>query len=456
MHFFHLFSFRPQKEDKRNMNNPILNLVALRKKGLPVGIPSYCTANSLVLEALLEQGCRFNDYLLMEATANQVNQYGGYTGMTPADYRDYIFELAEKTGFPKDRILLGGDHLGPLTWSSEPETDAMEKAEELVRQFVLAGYKKIHLDTSMRLGDDDPSAPLKDDTIAKRGARLMKVCEAAYEELAAKNPDEMHPAYIIGSEVPIPGGSQEHEDSISVTKPEALDSTVRAYRKAFEAEGLSDAFRYIVGIVVQPGVEFGDSDVFYYNRQNAKPLVQAMKQYPDLVLEGHSTDYQTPSSLKEMAEDGIVILKVGPALTFSLREGLFALSEMEKLLIPAEKQANFIETLEETMLKQPGNWQKHYHGGEDELKIKRKFSFSDRCRYYFSQPEITSAIEKLFTNMESVEIPLNMLHQYMPLQYAKICCGHLASDPRSLVKDYVVNLAEHYNYATHINYTYPV
>ena len=438
------------------MNNPILNLVSMRKKGLPIGIPSYCTANSIVLEALLEQACRFQDYLLIEATANQVNQYGGYTNMMPADFRDYVYSLAEKANFPKEKLILGGDHLGPLTWASEPAETAMKKAEELVKQFVLAGYKKIHLDTSMRLGDDDPNAPLSDNTIAKRGARLMRVCEAAFQQLAAENPNEMHPAYIIGSEVPIPGGSQEAEDSISVTKPEALQSTLSAYRSAFDAEGLSDAFQYIAGVVVQPGVEFGDSDVFYYNHHNALSLISAVKEHPEFVLEGHSTDYQTPASLKSMVEDGIAILKVGPALTYSLREGLFALSEMEKILIPEEKQAHFIDVLENLMLNQPQNWQKHYHGSEAELKVKRKFSFSDRCRYYFSQDEITTAIETLLQNMESVSIPLNMLHQYMPNQYTKICSGLLSASPRALIKDYVVSLAEHYNYATRINYTYPI
>ncbi len=438
------------------MNNPILSIAENRKRGIPVGIPSYCTANSLVLEALMEQGRRFGDYLLVEATANQVNQFGGYTNMKPADYRDYIFDLARETGFPEEKIILGGDHLGPLTWADEPESTAMEKAEELVRQFVLAGYKKIHLDTSMRLGDDDPNAPLEDAVIAARGARLMKVCEAAYEELAAKKPGEMHPAYIIGSEVPIPGGSQEHEDSISVTKPEALADTIAAYRKAFDEAGLSSAFQYIAGVVVQPGVEFGDSDVFYYNRQNAVPLISSMSRYPGLILEGHSTDYQTPASLKEMVEDGIAILKVGPALTYSLREGLFALSEMEKLLIAEEKRANFTEVLEDIMLANPKDWQKHYHGTEEELKLKRKYSYSDRCRYYFSRPEITETIETLFSNMETVSIPLSMLHQFMPLQYSRICKGLLSPQPRALVKDYVVCLAEHYNYATHINYQYPV
>ena len=116
-----------------------------------------------------------------------------------------------------------------------------------------------------------------------------------------------------------------------------------------------------------------------------------MKTHPEVVLEGHSTDYQSPEELRQMVEDGIAILKVGPALTFSLREGLFALSMMETQLVPEEKQAHFPAVLEEVMLCDPSNWQKHYHGNEEELKIKRAFSFSDRCRYYFAKPEITEA-----------------------------------------------------------------
>ena len=45
------------------------------------GIPSFCTANELVIEACIRQAMRFDDFVLIEATANQVNQYGGYTGM---------------------------------------------------------------------------------------------------------------------------------------------------------------------------------------------------------------------------------------------------------------------------------------------------------------------------------------------------------------------------------------
>ena len=339
-----------------------------------------------------------------------------------------------------------------MTWQNEPEKDAMEKSIELVKLFVLAGFKKIHLDTSMRVADDPRDKMLSDETIARRGAILYEACEEAYQELLKTNPEELRPAFIIGSEVPIPGGAQEAEESISVTKAEAVEKTLAVYKEQFEKRGLKDAFDNIIGVVVQPGVEFGDADVFHYNRTNAAELTAAMKKYDNVVLEGHSTDYQSPKGLKEMVEDGIAILKVGPALTFSLREGLFALSMMEKQLVPEEKQAKFIEVMEDTMMKNPGNWQKHYHGTEEQLAIKRKYSFSDRCRYYFAQPEMQSAINKLFANLSEVDIPLSMLRQYMPQQYIKVRDGVLSMDPKELAEDCVVHLIEDYNYATKLNY----
>lgn len=429
------------------------SMLQKRKQGMKfAGIPSFCTANDLVIEACLKQAKRFDDYVLVEATANQVNQFGGYTGMQPADYRDFVYKIADETGFPREKIILGGDHLGPLTWQNEPEKDAMEKSVELVKLFVLAGFKKIHLDTSMRVADDPTDEMLSDETIARRGAILYEACEEAYQELLKKNPEEVRPAFIIGSEVPIPGGAQEAEDSIAVTKPEAVEKTLAVYREQFEKRGLKDAFDNIIGVVVQPGVEFGDADIFHYDRTNASELTRAMKKYDNIVLEGHSTDYQSPTELKEMVEDGIAILKVGPALTFSLREGLFALSMIEKQLVPEEKQAKFIEVMEETMMKNPSNWKKHYHGSDEQLAIKRKYSFSDRCRYYFAQPEMQEAIKKLFENLSAVQIPISMLRQYMPQQYIKVRDGVLPMDPKALAEDCVVHLIEDYNYATKLNY----
>lgn len=437
------------------MSDLLRDMIAKRKEGIICGVPSYCTANELVIESVLKQAKRFDDSILIEATANQVNQFGGYTGMKPADYREFVYEIADRIGFPRENVVLGGDHLGPLTWVDEDEASAMDKAEELVRLFVAAGYKKIHLDTSMRLASDPTDEMLSDETIAARGARLYVACEEEYQKLLAKNPDEKRPVYIIGSEVPIPGGAQEEEDSISVTKPAAVEKTLAAYKEQFEKVGMGDAFENIIGIVVQPGVEFGDDTVFHYNRVNAAELTAAMQKYDGVVMEGHSTDYQSPAGLKEMVEDGIAILKVGPALTFALRDGIFALSAIEKVMLPEEKQVKFEDVLEKVMMENPGNWQKHYHGNDKELYIKRKYSFSDRCRYYFALPEIQEAIAKLIENIDSVDIPLGLLHQYMPLQYVKVRDGKLAKEGRALLLDSVNEITETYNYATKYNYVIP-
>lgn len=428
------------------MKHPIQEMMEQRRQGKKCGIPSYCTANPLVLEIILRRAKQLNTPVLIEATANQVNQYGGYTGMLPQDFYDMIQKMAEEIGVPKHLIILGGDHLGPLTWQNLAEKEAMEKSIELVYQYAKAGFTKIHLDTSMKVADD-PEGLLSTETIARRGAELYKASMKGYGERKAQYPDAMRPVFIIGSEVPIPGGAQEAEDSLSVTSPAAFQDTVATYKHIFEESGVGEGWKDVVAVVVQPGVEFGDDQVFLYNHDAAAELCSTLEKYPEVCFEGHSTDYQSAECLKSMVQDGIAILKVGPALTYGLREALFALSFMEKELVPEEKRANFIETLEQVMLEQPANWQKHYHGDDKQLALARKYSFSDRARYYIGQPKVTEAIDKLFSNLKEYPIPMNMLHQYMPVTYAKVRDGVLPLDPKELALDGVTNFMLDYEYA---------
>lgn len=436
------------------MKHPLKKMIEKRKLGIHCAMPSYCSANELVIEAIMEEAGRYDDIILIEATANQVNQYGGYTGMQAADFAEYVYAIADRTGFDRNKIILGGDHLGPLVWSHEPASEAMEKASELVKSFIKAGFTKLHLDSSMRLGDDACTAQLSRRTVAERGAVLYLACQEAYKELRRKNPDALEPVYVIGSEVPIPGGSREAEQEVAVTRVPDFEDTVLSYTEAFKKYGIRDAWEHIVAVVVQPGVEFSDSNVCMYDRIKAHDLCRALTKYPELVFEGHSTDYQRARLLREMAEDGIGILKVGPALTFSLREALFSLHKIEKELLAEEgKSSDFINQLEQTMLEKAENWKKHYRGNEQELYLARKYSFSDRCRYYLGEPEVKKAIHTMFRNFEDIDIPLNMLCQYMPVQYKRVRDGIIKNDARSLVKDAVVNILYDYEYATKENYT---
>lgn len=435
------------------MTNPLIEIIEKRKDNINSAIPSYCSANRYVIEAILEQGKRFGDHILIESTSNQVNQFGGYLDMTPADFKEYVYQIAEKVGFDKNKVILGGDHLGPQPWQHLNEKEAMENSKVLVRQCVLSGYTKIHLDTSMRVADDDISVKLSNEIIARRGAELLMAAEEAFEELLLTNPNAVHPVYVVGSEVPIPGGTQNETPGLQITSPEDFRETVDVYKEVFCKMGLEEKWQYVIAVVVQPGVEFGDDEIDHYDRMKARFLVAELRNYPDLVFEGHSTDYQTPRKLKKMAEDGIAILKVGPALTFSLREALFALSIIEKELIPDEsKRANFMEILENEMKENPKDWINYYHGDEQELKFARRYSFSDRSRYYFSRPKVNEAIEKLIANLEQIRIPLSIIHQYMPMQYVKIRDGYLKNTPRDLIRDSIINLVDDYNFATKYNY----
>lgn len=431
--------------------NPLKQIVTKQKNGEPVGIYSCCSANDYVIEAALMRAKKENSCVLIEATANQVDQNGGYTGMKPVDFHAFVMKKADEIGFDRSRVFLGGDHLGPLTFASKPEAEAMKDAEELVRCYVAAGFTKIHIDTSMKVADDDPNVRLSDEVIASRGARLARVCEDTYQELLKTNPDAVRPVYIVGSEVPIPGGAQEENAGMQVTRVEDFKATVKTFESAFAKEGLNETWKDVIGVVVQPGVEEKDAGCTEYDREKAKDLMASIKEYPNLVFEGHSTDYQTKFKLRELVEDGVGILKVGPAMTYAMRESLFALSYIEEMMLHGtdKEPSHFIDVLEAAMLEQPKNWNKHYHGDDNALWFKRKFSFSDRSRYYMPQATVADAKNKLIANLREVGISLAVLSQFMPIQYTKVREGELENDPEALIRDRITNCIDEYLFASH-------
>ncbi|MCL2368231.1 MAG: class II D-tagatose-bisphosphate aldolase, non-catalytic subunit [Oscillospiraceae bacterium] len=400
------------------------------------GVVSYCTANALVLEAVMEDAVAGGGLIVVEATANQVNQFGGYTGMQAHDFTAFIQSLAQKAGLDESKLVLGGDHLGPIIWKGEPEAQAMEKAKELVRTYVAAGFSKIHLDTSMPLADDSKEERLSTETIARRGAVLARAAMEAWEVRRRTYPDAQELVFVIGSEVPVPGGAEEDEEGISVTSPADFAETVSVYRRVFLEAGLEAAWRQVIAVVVQPGVEFSDNVVFQYDHAAARALTQKLEDYPALVFEGHSTDYQTRDNLAAMIQDGIRILKVGPELTFALREALFALTRIEAELLPEAERSNFRDVLDRVMCEAPGYWKPYYHGTETQQAQARMFSLSDRCRYYLGEPAVQRAMERLFENIDAIQIPYSILHQYLPAVTEPILQGERL-DARALVRLYL-------------------
>ncbi|MFT3851002.1 MAG: class II D-tagatose-bisphosphate aldolase, non-catalytic subunit [Propionivibrio sp.] len=390
---------------------------------------SVCSAHPMILRAAFRSALRYDTFALIESTSNQVDQYGGYTGMKPADFAALVKQIAAEERFPAERVLLGGDHLGPNSWRHLGSEKAMQETLQLVRSYVQAGYRKIHLDASFVCSDD--AGVLSDEIVARRCAQMAQVAEdAATGE---------KPIYVVGTEVPTPGGTQADE-GMHVTSPADVERTLGVFKETFLEHGLSEAWNRVVGLVIQPGVEFGDSMVHDY--QPTPALAAVIDRHPGMAYEAHSTDYQSGSNLARLVDNHFFILKVGPWLTYALREGLFSLEFIERELDPANP-SRFRETLARVMKADPKYWEKYYSGGAEEVNYKLAFSYSDRARYYLGNREVAGALERLLDNL-SPEVPDGLISQYLPMQYRSIREGRLGRHPSDLAVDRVSNVLDLY------------
>ena len=414
------------------------NLIARHKAGEHIGICSVCSAHPLVIEAALRFDLSTERDVLIEATSNQVNQSGGYTGMQPHQFRDFVLQIADRIGFPSRRLILGGDHLGPNCWQHESADVAMEKAVALIKAYVAAGFTKIHLDASMSCADDPH--PLSPQTVADRAARL---CEAAEQTATAEQKARL--SYVIGTEVPVPGGEASTIGSVHITRAQDAALTLETHRDAFYRRGLEDAFARVIAIVVQPGVEFDHTQIVHYQPQAAQALSAWINPTP-LVYEAHSTDYQSRQAYRALVADHFAILKVGPALTFALREAIFGLAHMEEALIPPERRSRVLEVIDEVMLNEPGYWKKYYRPTWSQAMVDIHFSLSDRIRYYWPHPRISQSVEKLIANLEEVTLPPGLISQFLPGQFESVNTGALAATPHNLIIDKIQDVLRAYRY----------
>ena len=374
-------------------------IITANRNGQARGIPSWCTAHADTLRAILRSYRDDVQPILIEATCNQVNQFGGYTGMTPAAFRAFIEHLAVECQVDPRRIILGGDHLGPNPWKALPAREAMENARQLVKAYVEAGFSKIHLDASMACIDDKA---LSETEMARRAAELCAIAEAA---------GNAHLSYIIGTEVPVPGGETEVLEGLAITSPASVRQTWAQHQQAFADLGLGSAQSKIIGMVVQPGVDFGNEQVFIFDPRRATDLSASLQPMSGVVFEAHSTDFQPESALAGLVAAHFAILKVGPELTFGYREAIFAMAALEHYLKPATPSA-VIDVISRQMDAHPKDWRAYVAEGKSQQLLKL-FGLSDRMRYYWPNPAITAAVRQLCVNIDAANIPPGLLWQYV-------------------------------------------
>lgn len=367
-------------------------IITRNRAGETIAIPSVCTAHPDALEASLTLAETLDQPIVVEATSNQVNQDGGYTGLTPADFISFVKDIAQKSHVTHERILFGGDHLGPQAWRKLPAEQAMEKAHRMVTDYAAAGFTKIHLDCSEGCAGETPQLP--DEITATRSAAL-----AATALKHAPNPADL--IFVIGTEVPPPGGARtdDHGD-IPPTTPDSAKATLDAHRHAFTAAKIP--LDLIGGLVVQPGVEFSPMEVHHLPRARDPHLLDALQDWPQVCLEAHSTDYQHAQAYPRLAQLGFAFQKVGPALTFAWREALYALDTIRAQNGWATGPS-LPDVMEEVMLANPAHWQAHIHGSDQRLQ--RHFGLADRIRYYWPDTRAREAVTRLVTDLADKRLP---------------------------------------------------
>lgn len=385
---------------------PLRDLVARNRNGSGEAMPSICSANPDVLAASILLAQELDVPVLVEATSNQVNQFGGYAGMRPKDFVHYVGEICTSLGVSRERLLFGGDHLGPQAWRDEPARTAMTKARELVGEFVAAGFTKIHLDCSE--GCFGEPAQVGDLVSAARAAELAGVCEAL-----APDPEAI--SYIFGTEVPPPGGARASEgpEAIAPTSPDSALCTIEAHRAAFAAQGLEQtAWQRAIGLVVQPGLEFAPDHVHHFNLGSDDQLSAVLQSRGDLCFEAHSTDYQDDTVFPALAKRHFAVLKVGPALTYAYRQAVYALDTIAAWMFPNSDRASVAMVMEQLMTDSPKHWSKHYAGDLAKLRLLRHFGYADRIRYYWPQARAVDAVHDLLALLGQSSVPAPLLEQY--------------------------------------------
>lgn len=343
--------------------------------------------------------------------------------MKADEFAAWITSLAREYEVTDDKIIMGGDHLGPNPWRQLDAREAMQKAQVLVRDYAAAGFRKIHLDASMACGNEPTPSFVQ---VAERAASLCKVAERY-----SPHPDKL--IYVIGTEVPIPGGETDNMSSLSVTTVDCLHETIDTHRTAFKKEGLDHVWPRITSVVTQPGVDFSHTAVHRFDLTEAKELTTAVRYISQMTFEAHSTDYQPTQALHQLVDRHFFFLKVGPELTYRMREAVFALAQIEKLLVSKSRQSDLVNVIKQAMTKNPSDWIQYYQGDTTEVELLKQYSYSDRIRYYWAMPEVRKALDTLCSNINTTTIPETIISQHFPARQF----GNLAATAETLIQEHV-------------------
>ena len=111
---------------------------------------------------------------------------------------------------------------------------------------------------------------------------------------------------------------------------------------------------------------------------------------------------------------------------------------------PDAQPSRLRATLDEAMTRHPEHWAAYYHGSPKEMRRKRALSYSDRCRYYWPQPEVREALSVLLRNLSERPIPRALIDEFLPESSSAIREGRLPAEPVALIRHHIQRVLDLY------------
>ena len=287
----------------------------------------------------------------------------------------------------------------------------MAKARDLVRAYVEAGFTKIHLDASMACADD---GELAEEEIADRAGDARRGGRGALRWGSAALRDRHRSAET---------GRRDRSSSAGLPSPSPTPcfEPTSCIAQRSSAGACQTALSRVIGIVVQPGVDFGNSQIFAFDRQKAASLSAAVADIPGAAFEAHSTDYQAPGALHDLVASHFAILKVGPELTAAYREAVVAMASIEEWL-PVSGKSGILNVIDDVMIGDPKYW-RDYVGDDARAGLDRLFGLSDRIRYYWPNAAIQKALKALCANIDGASGEVGLIAQFAKLPEGRAGSG---------------------------------
>ncbi|MFL2882670.1 MAG: class II D-tagatose-bisphosphate aldolase non-catalytic subunit [Pelagibacteraceae bacterium] len=356
----------------------------MNKNILKKNLPSFCTSNFDVLKIIMLFS-KFNNLpILIESTSNQVNQNGGYTGLTPSKFAKKVYSLSSSLKLNKKKILLGGDHLGPLPWKNLSKKKALANAKILVKNCLKAKYKKIHIDTAIICKDEKKITR----------ADIISRCKLILNNI--KDKELKNTFLVVGTEVPFAGGGQ--NSKIVPTKISSIKEEYDQYKILFDNRKLIKNKKF--SMVIEPGIEFFHNKVKRTNLKDFKKKLNFSKKNK-FSYEAHSSDYQKEKDLRKLVKNNFQFLKVGPELTYFFSKSIFAMENIEKKLF--KRVSNLKYKFDKVMKNNKKYWKLYYRGKPAKIEYLKFNSYLDRIRYYWNFSEINKSKLILESNINKIE-----------------------------------------------------